>query len=921
MAKFWTAAVALLAATGASLADDTPSPGSQTITTAIVVEADGHYVETIHTERFANNEAGAMSAGRVSIPYNAQLQELSIVEAYTQKPDGVRIPLDPTSVQEQMQRDSGPFSPYADLRTRVLEFPQYMAGDTIVYTVRLETKPYFPGRFTHRELYLHGAVAQNETTTISVPKAMTLKVDVRDVETTTRDDGGRRIYSFHYAPKPASSSPSALASLVIGSFSASAFDMVPHYAVSSFADYAELGRAEAALIEPKLVPDDKVTALAARIIGSETNRHEQAKKLYEWVVKNVRYVAIELGRGSLEPHAADWVIANGYGDCKDHDLLLRALLKASGIDSQSVLLNGTYIYTLSPAPGLSEINHVITYVPELDSYLDSSNAMAPFGVLSTNLYGKPAIRLSSKGASQVTLPPAPVSEVHTEVSETLANDGTLSGTLKTTVSGPASLTSRGTSLRLQTLSSGDTVTTRLAGHGLKDPKGTSQSDPPTDLAANHGFSVNFTSPGWSEWLAGHVQKQMPGATTALSGEAAAGAAMLSGKGDEAVACAGVHAVEHVTLTLPDSYTKIPHLPTDTTVDSGNLSFTAHWTFNGRQLSLERTLTTHYPQARCSGAVRNETAAALTRVRASYGTQISLNPEIAPKTDSTADVAAIRTADEAYKKGDFATVIRLITDLLGHSLNEQQAYAAHMVRGTTYMRQGQLNAAIADFTSAIAIKPDGDIAAYDMRARAYLRTARPKLALADYDVVIKRSPEDVILREAHADAATAAGDFASAVQDYDTILKVKPNTQRVLLMRATAQMGARHYDEAAADYEAAGKLNGSEIIILNGTCDALARSSRLGEALYQCARALEISPLSGAQLESRGLVYFRQGKFTKAQEDFNKAAETYPQNVRYLYERGLTRLKLDEKESGRRDIARATATDPDVVAKLPEAMHP
>ena len=116
------------------------------------------------------------------------------------------------------------------------------------------------------------------------------------------------------------------------------------------------------------------------------------------MVAHTRYVAIELGRGSFVPHDADTVIAKGYGDCKDHDVLLQALLKAKGIDAESILINATNAYSLSEAPSFAQLDHVITYLPEFAVYLDASTPVAPFDVLPLQEYGKPAVRASRKTA-------------------------------------------------------------------------------------------------------------------------------------------------------------------------------------------------------------------------------------------------------------------------------------------------------------------------------------------------------------------------------------------------------------------------------------------------------------------------------------------------------------------------------------------
>ena len=72
--------------------------------------------------------------------------------------------------------------------------------------------------------------------------------------------------------------------------------------------------------------------------AGERDRRAQARKLYEWVSVNIRYVNIVLGAGGFVPHKAADVLKNGYGDCKDHVMLLEALLAAKGIKSSPVLI-------------------------------------------------------------------------------------------------------------------------------------------------------------------------------------------------------------------------------------------------------------------------------------------------------------------------------------------------------------------------------------------------------------------------------------------------------------------------------------------------------------------------------------------------------------------------------------------------------
>ena len=99
----------------------------------------------------------------------------------------------------------------------------------------------------------------------------------------------------------------------------------------------------------------------------------------------MRYVALEFGRGGIIPHNADSVLANGYGDCKDHTALFAAMLKAKGIASNLVILNATDIHTLAKVPTIAPFNHMIAWLPEFHLYADTTaGKVTPFGLLPTN---------------------------------------------------------------------------------------------------------------------------------------------------------------------------------------------------------------------------------------------------------------------------------------------------------------------------------------------------------------------------------------------------------------------------------------------------------------------------------------------------------------------------------------------------------
>ena len=162
---------------------------------------------------------------------------------------------------------------------------------------------------------------------------------------------------------------------------------------------------------------------------------EKARALYDWVSRNIRYVAVYLGSGGYVPHSADEVLANEYGDCKDHVVLLQALLAAAGIDSVPALINFGSSYTLPKVGSFASFNHVITYLPSLDLYVDSTAQFAPFGVLPFGDTDKPVVLTSLGRLGRTPRMRADANVTPTKVSMVIHPDGTIEGTSKATMTG------------------------------------------------------------------------------------------------------------------------------------------------------------------------------------------------------------------------------------------------------------------------------------------------------------------------------------------------------------------------------------------------------------------------------------------------------------------------------------------------------
>src|SRR5262249_53023931 len=335
-------------------------------------------------------ESALRTIGQQTVSYIEGMQTLDIVAAYTEKADGRKITVDPSSI---ITRDeaSGLNAVYLrDAKARTVIFPDLAVGDTIVTMTRLETKAgVFPGHYLDDVVFPPQIAFADCTIRIVIPKDLAVNVAVlgKGIEDRVVEDGDvvRHLVTYHAAPR-AAEEPGATAPL----------DHDPRLLVSTFKDYEDLGRAYWAEAEKRAAVTPEIQALADEITAGIADKRAQAAAIDRWIKSNVRYVAVYLGTGRVVPNDANTVLKNKYGDCKDQATFMTALLAAKGIASEQVLINGTNAHALDQPATLAALNHVIVYLPEWGIYDDPSASFTGFGVL-VETYDKPALHLSANG--------------------------------------------------------------------------------------------------------------------------------------------------------------------------------------------------------------------------------------------------------------------------------------------------------------------------------------------------------------------------------------------------------------------------------------------------------------------------------------------------------------------------------------------
>jgi transglutaminase-like putative cysteine protease len=79
----------------------------------------------------------------------------------------------------------------------------------------------------------------------------------------------------------------------------------------------------------------EITALAKKIVGDEKNPYRASRKIYDYVVDNVKYSLMpHLSLGALEMPESSYVYEHHYGDCGAQSLFFSALCRAVGIPAR-----------------------------------------------------------------------------------------------------------------------------------------------------------------------------------------------------------------------------------------------------------------------------------------------------------------------------------------------------------------------------------------------------------------------------------------------------------------------------------------------------------------------------------------------------------------------------------------------------------
>ncbi len=221
-------------------------------------------------------------------------------------------------------------------------------------------------------------------------------------------------------------------------------------AANGFAAWDDMGKWYFNLVGERVDASPEIKQEVSKLTASAATPLQKMQAIAEFVQRNIRYVAIELGIGGLQPHPAAEVFSHRFGDCKDKATLVRSMMREIGVESYHVVINDRRGAVTGDMPPHDGFNHVVTAIklpaglndpslvavlqdPKLGRLLffDPTDDITPFGQIRGELQDNYALLVTPDGGQLIPLPqqPSAMNSIERTAKLTLDAGGTLKGSV------------------------------------------------------------------------------------------------------------------------------------------------------------------------------------------------------------------------------------------------------------------------------------------------------------------------------------------------------------------------------------------------------------------------------------------------------------------------------------------------------------
>ncbi len=828
------------------------------------------------------SDAGVQKWGQLRFGYNSASEQLEIPYVRVIKQDGNIVTAGADAVQELSEPIQRIAPIYTDYREKHVTVPGLRPGDVLeCETVTTINSPLAQGQFWMQYDFQKNVIILDEQLEIDVPAARVVKLKTKPgMEPKVKEEGGRRVYQWSSSnlvrededkdkdtqKKKKKKKPE---------------DEIPAVQLTSFASWEEVGRWYAGLEKERRAPSAAVRAKADELTKGLSADMDKIEALYDYTAKNFRYVSLSLGMGRYQPHSAEDVLRNQYGDCKDKHTLLASLLEAEGLHASSVMINSAR--KLDPdVPSPSQFNHMITMVPvgKEQVWMDTTTEVAPFRLLTYPLRKKQALVIPADGGAphlEETPADSPMPDTEKlQIDGKVDDSGKLDAKIAYEIRGDSEVTLRQVFRSVASAQWQQVIERMASAEGLgKDVSEVKISDPAATREP-FTFSYRVTKTSYLDPSKKKLELKLPlpiiGLVTADPDDA--------DNPDPIKLGPATTRDYQMRLELPSKYAARVPLPFSQKRDYGN--YEAAYKLEGNVVIAERKLALSASELQSS---RVQDYLAFRRaVVTDLAQQISLETTVAETADSATGMKPndlAKRGNEERKNGNYALAIGLLNraveaepksgtawndlglayfdsmqDGLAISafqkqieINSYHAYAYNNL-GRVYLRQRKYEEAAKWFAKQIEISPL-DKYAHDNLGIAYLEQHKYVEALPELEQAASLTPDNAENQVRLGEAYLNLDQDEKAMDGFNKALKISArpavwnNISYQLTLKKAHLDVARRYAESA--------VSSTATTLRNFSLDQLA------------SRNLATTALLASSWDTLGWVEFADGNLDKAQK--------------------------------------------------------
>jgi len=486
--------------------------------TRIREEADGTGTRETTVRLRILADAGVKDMAVLTFTYTASNQQVEIGYVRVIKPDGTIVVTPDYNVQD-MPADATRSAPmYSDIHQKHVAVKGLGVGDTLEYQVTLRTiKPEVPGHFWLEYTFQQNLITLDEQLDLDLPFEKAVTVTSADLQPTVTIANGRKLYhwaSSNLARPDPDAPPKSIK------------HWKPSVQVTTFSSWEQVGAWYASLQRDSLVVTPAVQAKADALTKGLTTDEDKLHAIFNEVALHIHYVGLEFGIGRYQPHPADDVLSNEYGDCKDKHTLLATLLKAVGIEAWPVLISASReLDSATPSP--AQFDHVITLVPLGGKllWMDSTAEVAPVGVLMATLRDKQALAIPVGKPAYLERTPIDLPSsrsIHIQVEGKLSDKGLFTGHIAQSTDGDAGVLFRAGFRRVPQSQWKDLLQSIAQFEGYAGEVSNTQVSEVEQIDKPFQFSFDYTREKYNQWNDQDITHWISPPLPAMGGELAPG---------------------------------------------------------------------------------------------------------------------------------------------------------------------------------------------------------------------------------------------------------------------------------------------------------------------------------------------------------------------------------------------------------------